>query len=64
MAPWGKESQQLPSLGAQGHVGAIPKQHATAPVGQLVAKAILEGIIHPLGSPEDGPLLPRGFLCS
>lgn len=34
------------------HVSAIVEQHANAVVRQLVAKAVLVGVVHPLGDPE------------
>lgn len=55
--PRGQGPHDLPPWGAQGHVGAIPKQDTAAPIRQLVAEAVLAGIIHPLGGPEDGALL-------
>lgn len=50
-----QEPHDLPPWGAQGHVGAIPKQDTAAPVRQLVAKAVLAGMIDlssPCGSPH------------
>lgn len=60
--PRGQEPYHLPPWGVQGHMGAIPKQDTAAPVRQPVAKAVLAGIIHPLASPEDGPLFSCGSL--
>lgn len=41
---------------------AVPKQDTAAPIRQLIAEAILAGIIHPRGGPEDRLLPSRGVL--
>lgn len=41
-----------PVVGGKCHVRAIVEEHPDAAVGELVAKAVLVGIIHPLAHPH------------
>lgn len=42
----------LPVVGGKSHVRAIVEEDPNATVGELVAKAILVGVIHPLAHPD------------
>lgn len=56
----GPRAPLSPAVGGEGHVGAVVEEDADSTVRELVAEAVLVGIVHPLAHPHEGLVLGQG----